>query len=165
MVFKSLMEWSNAQWVSALITMILPTTVGTYHGLNYFSHVIYTLQTSTYHNIVKLFDSPKYKGTLWFIYKKIIIIINYSNVEFLTSYSTIAWLHHLDFIKRLREKAKWELLKDAACCFEKIQEAASHKTVAVRLPTSYFTNHPSKTCWELQVNQVISDAYTWIHQC
>ena len=30
------------------------------HGLNCFSHVIYTLQTSTYQNIAENFDSPKY---------------------------------------------------------------------------------------------------------
>ena len=31
----------------------------------------------------------------------------------------------------LSEKTKWELYKNAACCFEKILEAAPHKTPAV----------------------------------
>ena len=38
------MDWSNA-CVSAPITIILPTTVGTFHHLNCFSHKIYILQT------------------------------------------------------------------------------------------------------------------------
>ena len=56
--FKSHTEWSNAQHVSTPITMILPTTVSTFHGLNCFGHVIYELQTSLYQNIVKLLTQP-----------------------------------------------------------------------------------------------------------
>ena len=33
--------------------------------------------------------------------------------------------------KTLREKARWELHKDDTCCFEKVLEAAPHKTAAV----------------------------------
>ena len=43
------------------------------------------------------------------------------------------------------EKARWELLKNAACCFEQILEAASYKTAAVWPLTFYLTNHPRKT--------------------
>ena len=39
--FKSHKEWSNAH-VIAPTTMMLPTTAGTYHGLNCWSHVICT---------------------------------------------------------------------------------------------------------------------------
>ena len=46
-------EWSNAH-VSAPSTTILPTTVSTFHSLNDFGHVIYTLYTSMYQNIAKL---------------------------------------------------------------------------------------------------------------
>ena len=34
--------------------MILPTIVGTFDGLNHFSHLIYMLLTSMYQNIAKL---------------------------------------------------------------------------------------------------------------
>ena len=35
------------------LPQLLPTTVGTVHGLNCFSHVIYAPQINTYQNIVK----------------------------------------------------------------------------------------------------------------
>ena len=41
--------------------------------------------------------------------------------------STIAWLHHVDFDEVLVEKAKWELLKNATCCFEQILKVAFDK--------------------------------------
>ena len=37
----------------------LPTTVGTFHGLNSFSHMIYVAQISTYQNITKLLTHSK----------------------------------------------------------------------------------------------------------
>ena len=49
---------SNAQSVSAPTTTILPITLGTYHGMNCFSHMIYMPQTSTYQNIAKLLTHP-----------------------------------------------------------------------------------------------------------
>ena len=51
--FKSHMKWSNAQCVNTPTTTILPTTAGTFHGLNCFGHVIYAPQTNTYPNIAK----------------------------------------------------------------------------------------------------------------
>ena len=65
---------------------------------------------------------------------------------------TIVWLHCLDSIGIPGEKTRWELNKEAACCFEQILEAAPHKTAAVRPLTSHLTKHSnntSKTCWVL----------------
>ena len=48
------------------------------------------------------------------------------------------------------EKAWCEVLKNVACCFEQIMEAALHKTAAIWPFTSHLTNHPikmSKTGW------------------
>ena len=56
--FKSYMEWSNTHHASTPITTILSTTVSTYHGLNYFGHMVYAPQTSTYQNIAKLLTHP-----------------------------------------------------------------------------------------------------------
>ena len=39
---------------------------------------------------------------------------------------------------------KWELYKNAMCCFEHILEATPHKTATVQPLTAYLTNHPSK---------------------
>ena len=47
-VFKSHMEWSNAQHVSTSTTTMLPTTVGTFNGLNCFGYMIHAPQTSTH---------------------------------------------------------------------------------------------------------------------
>ena len=74
--FKSQMEWSNAQCVSAPPTTILPTIADTFSSLNYFSHIIYMLQSSTYQNIAKLlthlciiFSILKTKIFLYFLSK------------------------------------------------------------------------------------------------
>ena len=53
MAFKSHIEWSNAQYISTLTTIILPSTAGNYHSLNCFTHMICMPQTSTYQNIAK----------------------------------------------------------------------------------------------------------------
>ena len=49
---------SHTQRISAPTTTILPTIVGTLHGLNFFVHLIYIQQTSTYENIGKLLTHP-----------------------------------------------------------------------------------------------------------
>ena len=54
--------------------------------------------------------------------------------------SIIEWLHHLDFNKTTEEKAKWELYKNAACCFEQIQETGPKKSTTERPLTSHLTN-------------------------
>ena len=41
-------------------------------------------------------------------------------------------MHQVDANKTLREKAKWELRKNATCCFEQILEATAHKTATVQ---------------------------------
>ena len=42
------------------------------------------------------------------------------------------------------EKARWELHKQAVCCFEQKLETACYKTAAVQPLTSHLTSHPSK---------------------
>ena len=41
-------------------------------------------------------------------------------------------MHHIDRNKMYREKAGWELHKNATSYFDQILEAAPHKTTAVR---------------------------------
>ena len=41
------------------------------------------------------------------------------------------WLHRLDVNKTIGEKAKWEIQKDAMCCFEQILEASLYKIIVV----------------------------------
>ena len=58
--------------------------------------------------------------------------------------NTTVWMHHLEANKTHREKARWELHKNAACSFEQIQETWTHKTVAVGPLTFHLSNNPSK---------------------
>ena len=70
---KSHTEWSNAQRVSASVTLTLPIPASTNHVLNCFSHVMYALQTSTdYQNIAKLLTHP----IILFL-----ILLHWKNVE------------------------------------------------------------------------------------
>ena len=46
-------------------------------------------------------------------------------------FSTIVWLHQLEFNETLAENARWELHKVAECCFEHILPEAPHKSAAV----------------------------------
>ena len=55
---KSLAEWTNAQHVSTLTTMTLPTTTSTLHDLNSFSHMTPMPQTIMYQNIAKILTHP-----------------------------------------------------------------------------------------------------------
>ena len=83
-------------------------------------------------------------------------------------------LHGCTISTLTKEKARWELCDDAACCF-KILKAATYKTTAVRSLTSYLTNHSSKmskTCWpQLKKYRWIHkqcspmNSSTWAHQC
>ena len=81
--------------------------------------------------------------------------------------SIIVWLQHLDSNKMPGEKARWELHKNAACCFEQILEAAPYKTAVVRPLTSYLINHPSKTsktcCALLKKDKLMSNVLLWTH--
>ena len=44
---------------------------------------------------------------------------------------TTEGLHHTDPNETLKKKTRWELYKDAVCCFEQIQETAPYKKAAV----------------------------------
>ena len=77
-------------------------------------------------------------------------------------------------MKCQEKKVRWELLKDSACYFEQILEAALHKATALWPLTFHHTNHPRKvrkTCWALlekkeQTQKWYSmDFYLWTHQC
>ena len=46
-------------------------------------------------------------------------------------------MHHMDADKAYREKARWELHKNATSYIEQNLEATSHKTAPVRSSTSY----------------------------
>ena len=56
-------------YISSPTTTILPTTVGTFHGLNCFSLLIYILQNSTYLHIVKLWTDLNWNW-LWDKFQK-----------------------------------------------------------------------------------------------
>ena len=47
-------------------------------------------------------------------------------------------------MKHMEKKGRWELYKNAMCCFEQIQEATLHKIAVVWLPSSHLPNHPNK---------------------
>ena len=67
----------------------------------------------------------------------------------------------MEFNKTNEAKARSELCKDSAFCFEQILEAAHVKTAFVRR----LTNHPSKMskiCWT-QNDKLISDGLLWTH--
>ena len=62
----------------------------------------------------------------------------------------------MDANKILKEKARWELHKNAVNYMKQILEAKPHKTTLVRPLTSSLKNHPSKaneTCETLQEKQ------------
>ena len=66
------------------------------------------------------------------------------------------WIHHMDTNKTSGEKARWELCKNTAYCFDEILEATPLKIAAVWLLTPYLKNHPSlvnKTCRTLLEKQ------------
>ena len=65
------------------------------------------------------------------------------------------------FLLKLSDKARWELHKNATCCFEQILEAMSHKTAAARLLTSC---HISRRTRHLgRKNELVSDVLFWTH--
>ena len=54
------------------------------------------------------------------------------------------WMHYKDTNEVQREKAWWELHKNATSYFEKILEATPHETTAVRPLTFHLKNYPNK---------------------
>ena len=80
------------------------------------------------------------------------LCLNKIEIPSCTYASTIILEHHLDFNKTSREKVKWKLHSDPACCFEQILEVATYKKTAAWSLTSHLPNHlckMSKTCWAL----------------
>ena len=65
----------------------------------------------------------------------------------------------MDSKETIREKAKWELHKNATCQFEQIQEAAPHKTTSVRPLISHITNHPE----EAKKNSLAMFSHGFLH--
>ena len=68
----------------------------------------------------------------------------------------------------LREKARWELYKDAACSFEHILEAVPYITAIVQSLTSHLTNHLRWTrhaghCWRSK-DELIRNWYGILHK-
>ena len=71
----------------------------------------------------------------------------------------------MDSIEMPREKARWELHKNAGSYFEQILEAAPYQTITVWPLTSYITSHPnkmSKTSWRSK-NELIINSLQWTH--
>ena len=89
-----------------------------------------------------------YHKTLhWFSFY--IFCISSFTLFFLPSYScvsTIVWWHHLNFYETSGEKARFELPKDAARCFEQILVVARYNTIAARP-----LNHPSSVYGRLTI--------------
>ena len=52
-------------------------------------------------------------------------------------------MHHLNTDQAYQEKAWRQLHKNATIYIKQIPAAASDKTAAVRLPTTYLENHPN----------------------
>ena len=85
---------------------------------------------------------------------------------------SITVLHHLNFNEMLKEKARQELHKDAACCFKQILETTHCKTAIVYQLISYLTNDPSKIYWarlekkrQTYKRCSLVDSCTWMDQC
>ena len=65
----------------------------------------------------------------------------------------IVWINHMKTNKTYGKRTRWELHKNATCCFQQILEATPHKTAAVQPFNSYFktiqvrwTSHAGH-CW------------------
>ena len=80
--------------------------------------------------------------------------------------STTLWLHNKDFYEKLIEKAKWELHKDAASCFEWTFDAAAPNKKTVVWPLlSHLINqsrrarHAGHSWWSK--NEFINSFLRW----
>ena len=70
--------------------------------------------------------------------------------------SMLLCMHHIDTYKTHGGKSRWDLPKNATCCFEQILEATPHKTAVAWPLTSNLKNHPckmNKTCRTLPVKE------------
>ena len=59
--------------------------------------------------------------------------------------SILRWMPHWVADKRQRERARWELHKNAISYLELILEAAAHETVALQTLTPCLKNYQNKT--------------------
>ena len=57
--------------------------------------------------------------------------------------NTDEWMYHMDTDKAYGEKVWQQLHKNDVSCIEQIQEAVSHKAVAVWISTTHLKNHPN----------------------
>ena len=72
---------------------------------------------------------------MWIAIDRLLVIWKSDQTRFLPSCGcdhTTVWMHHLDSSKMHGEKARWELHKNALCCFEQILEATPYKTADVQ---------------------------------
>ena len=84
-------------------------------------------------------------------------------------------MHHMDANKMHREKARWELYKNAERRLEEILEETPHKTAAVWPSASHLTHHSSKInkTYEVLMEKQgqthkwhsLTDSCTWTCQC
>ena len=85
--------------------------------------------------------------------------------------STTLWQHHLDSNEVLEEKARWELLKDDACCFQQILEAAPSNNKNSCMATyfsSYKTSKWNEQYWlstagEVRMKSLATFSYGLLH--
>ena len=80
---------------------------------------------------------------------------DFSNKVNCSRISATIWLHHLGSNKIPREKARWKLHQDFACCFKQIIEVVPYKTANVRPLTSNLIKHPRSK------NELTSDLLLW----
>ena len=79
--------------------------------------------------------------------------------------STNVWMHHLKSIEMSGKKARWELHKNSASCFEQVLRAAVYKRVVVQPLTFHLPNHPRHTGFGWgSTDKLTSDIFLWIYQ-
>ena len=72
--------------------------------------------------------------------------------------STCVWLIHLDLSKKLEEKGRCQLHKDAACCFKQILKAEPCKIAAVHPLASHQVRQTRYAgCYWRSKNELISN--------
>ena len=93
----------------------------------------------------------------WLTTRRIFILLVWSDFHMINNLSiavhvfvpssgrvdTAIWMHDLDANKTAGEKARRQLLKNAASNIEQVLEATPHKTPTIRPSTSHHKNYPS----------------------
>ena len=85
---------------------------------------------------------------------------------FLLSYgcvNTTVWMHHVDTNQKHREKARWEIYKNAVCSFKRILVVTPHKTTAAWPLASHLKNKVRGFAWHCWrgKDELISDILLW----